>query len=136
MIEKRRSFADKVLRANKKAVSKACNLEKELMALAFKFSLYPELGSVCDYELHNTFRILKIKGRVPDLQECGRFVEASLYGYRVESSLMSDIGQVTLAPVGMPLVLRVKFYHKKDREEYFAITIVFNDEGDIDSWSI
>ncbi len=140
MIEKRQSSAQGILYAKEKAVKKACSLENGLMNAAFKASLYPRFGTLYAYEILDSFRILEIRGRTPSQQVCEMFVEASTRGYRVESSLMSD-NQMTLDPVGMPLVLMVKFYHKEDPEEhsplaYFSLTIIFDDNGNINSWKI
>jgi hypothetical protein len=131
MINKRRSFADSnVALACKVSFRKACSLEKALMAWAFDYSVYHERPTPW-VEVEELYLCIISKGYKPSEDNFKSFARACRVAHRVESSLVVAKGMDTRFFVKNPLTLRIKFYNKDDRKEFFCWYMTFSEMGRI-----
>ncbi len=131
MINKRRSFADhNVVHADRQAFLKAVSLEKAIMAWAFDYSVYPERSAPW-FGIEEVYAEVGDTGYTPSEDDFKSVVRACRVAHRVESSLVVMEGMDTRFMVKNPLTLRIKFYSKNGREEFFCWYMTFGEMGRI-----
>ncbi len=131
MITKRSLFTDRnVVFADRISFCKAISLEQELMQLAVDFSAYPDRTTPWD-QVAEVFNKVPNTEYKPSQLDLKFFVMACVAAHRLESSLM--VTRVIHARLGVknPLTLRIKFYFKKDRQEFFEWYMIFGEMGRI-----
>lgn len=116
---------DNVVSADRGAYLQATEFESDLMRLAFDFSTYPERPMPWT-EVSAIFRGRKFVSYTPDEEKCRAFVRASKDAHRLESSLMVEPSDGT---TDHPLVFRLKFYYKDERQPFFEWQMTFGDFG-------
>ena len=129
MINKRSSFVNSTVQlANWDSFQLASRLESELMRLAIDFSIYPErINSWADvWNIFNTVLGTKI-ANIKQLDDgFVSFIAACRKAYRMESSLMVEKKVATKALVDNPLILRIKFYCKRERIAFLEWKLTFD----------
>lgn len=133
MINKRSSFVHpSIVKADRITVRKACRLEKELMHWAFDFTLYSERsGMLVEQEIKEAFTNTATTGYVPTRENCICFWRSLEVTHRMESSLMVEKETDEQSFVKNPLILRIKLYHKNQRQAFFEWQIMFGEMGRI-----
>ncbi len=133
MINKRSSFAHhSIVKADRVTVRKAYRLEKELMNWAFDFTLYSERSGIfVEQEIKEAFTNAATTGYTPTRENCICFWRSLEVTHRMESSLMVENEIDEQSFVKNPLTLRIKLYHKNQRQAFFEWQIVFGEMGRI-----
>jgi hypothetical protein len=127
MLNKRRPTVDNnVGTVDRATFIAACKLESELSLLALFISLYPDQYPVPRREIERIFANQGIT--IPKLEDghFTSFIKAARTAHRLESSLRVEQPPIKgLLYFENLLTLRIKFYHKKDREEFLEWYMVF-----------